>query len=82
MAPPDGEKRTSKLLLLKNFLSRTDSVRGFIKLFVALFPRYGYLQLLAILRMREYSHTNVCYRYSNSGTGTSTLATAYVLIVK
>ena len=50
---------------------------GFIKLFVALFPRYGYLKLLAILRMREYSHTNVCYRYSNSGTGTGTLATAF-----
>ena len=38
---------------------------GFKKIFVALFPRYGYLQVLAILRMREYSHTNVCYRYSN-----------------
>ena len=49
---------------------------GFIKLLVAPFPRYGYLQLLAILRMREYSHTNVCYRYSNSGTGTGTLAIA------
>ena len=54
---------------------------GFIKLFVALFPRYGYLQLLAILRMREYSHTNICDRYSNSGTGTGTLATAKVKIM-
>ena len=50
---------------------------GFIKLFVALFQRYGHLQLPAIPRMREYSHTNIRYRYSNSGTSTGTLATAY-----
>ena len=53
------------------------SNRLFIKLSVAPFSRYSYLQLSAVLRMREYSHTNVRYRDSNSGTGTDTLATAY-----
>ena len=49
----------------------------FIKLSVAPFSRYSYLQLSAVLRMREYSHTNVRYWDSNSGTGTGTLATAF-----
>ena len=51
----------------------------FIKLSVEPFSRHSYLQLSAVLRMREYSHTNVRYRDSNSGTGIGTLATALIL---
>ena len=48
----------------------------FIKLSVTPLSRYSHLQLAALLRVRKYSHTNVWCRYSISGTGTGTLATA------